>query len=271
LIVTTSSPAAGAEQQPGHPGFAVSERSAHLRAETALFMRDHVLSLVSHDLRGPLNAIHSWAYVLERKLDANDPNAQRAVTGIRNGVDQQVKLLETIVDATRAETRSLALAYAPFPLHPLLDETAEEVRAGLARARNVAVTVESRLGTEQLNGDRERLAAAIWLMLVFAVEASAQGATVTLGTRADATMWHTAVTFNATSATLDDPAVPHLLEAFSRKQAHEPREAKRISWVLALCKRVAEAHGGNFEQGEWQEGQPVTLSLQIPLRATANA
>ncbi|MFM0416873.1 sensor histidine kinase [Paraburkholderia aromaticivorans] len=266
-MTTSSTGNAGAKLVPS--GFAVSERTAHLRAETALFMRDHVLSLVSHDLRGPLNAIHSWAYVLERKLDANDPNAQRAVTGIRNGVDQQVKLLETIVDATRAETKSLALAYAPFSLHPLLDETAEEVRAGLARARGVEVTVDSQLATEQLNGDRERLAAALWLMLTFAVETSAEGATVTLLTKADTSAWHASVAYETNSAALEDPSLPHVLEAFARKQAREPREAKRIAWVLALCKRIAEAHGGSFEQGDATDGTTATLALRVPLNATA--
>jgi signal transduction histidine kinase len=266
-VTTSSSGTAGA--QPALSGFAVSERTAHLCAETALFMRDHVLSLVSHDLRGPLNAIHSWAYVLERKLDANDPNAQRAVTGIRNGVDQQVKLLETIVDATRAETKSLALAYASFPLHPLLDQTLEDVRTGLARTRQVEIGLDSQLGTEQLNGDRGRLAAALWLMLTFAVEASAEGATVTLATRADATAWHAAVTYDSNLAALSDPALPHLLEAFARKQAAEPREAKRIAWVFALCKRVAEAHGGGFEQIDASESEAARLALRIPLSATA--
>lgn len=265
-MTTSSTEAAGAK--PVLSGFAVSERTAHLRAETALFMRDHVLSLVSHDLRGPLNAIHSWAYVLERKLDANDPNSQRAVTGIRSGVDQQVKLLETIIDATRAGTKSLALANAMFPLHPLLDETVAEVRSGLARARGVEVTVESQLATEQVSGDRGRLAAALWVMLTFAVEASTEGAAVTLAARADATRWYAAVSFKPSATALDDPAVPHLLEAFARKQAREPREAKRIAWVFALCKRVAEAHGGSFEQSDILEGETATLALQVPLSAT---
>jgi signal transduction histidine kinase len=267
--VTTSSTGTAGGAQPVPSGFAVSERTARLRAETALFMRDHVLSLVSHDLRGPLNAIHSWAYVLERKLDANDPNAQRAVTGIRSGVDQQVKLLETIVDATRAETRSLALAYAPFPLHPLLDETIDEVRTNLARTRGVEITFDSQLSTEQLNGDRERLAAALWVMLTFAVEASAQGAAVTLSTRAEPGAWHTTVSYDTNEAALNDAALPHVLEAFARKQAGEPREAKRIAWVFALCKRVAEAHGGSFEQSEAGDGQTATLALRVPLSATA--
>jgi signal transduction histidine kinase len=266
-VTTSSTGTAGAA--PISSGLIVSERTAHLRAETALFMRDHVLSLVSHDLRGPLNAIHSWAYVLERKLDANDPNAQRAVTGIRSGVDQQVKLLETIVDATRAETRSLALAYAPFPLHPLLDETTDEVRSGLARMRGVEITVDSQLATEQLNGDRERLAAALWTMLTFAVEASAEGSGVTLAARVESGAWHATVMYATNEAALNDPALPHLLGAFARRQAGEPHEAKRIAWVFALCKRVAEAHGGSFEQSDANNGEAATLTLRVPLSATA--
>lgn len=266
-MTTLSTGTAGAE--PAFSGFALSERAAHLRAETALFMRDHVLSLVSHDLRGPLNAIHSWAYVLERKLDASDPNAQRALAGIRSGVDQQVKLLETLVDATRAETKTLALAYTPFALHPLLDETVAEVRSGLARARGVEVAVNSQLATEQLNGDRERLAATLWLMLTFAVETSNEGSAVKLAARADASAWHATVTYDANGAALEDPALPHVLETFARKQACEPREAKRIAWVLAMCRRVAEAHGGTFEQLDATGEDAATLALRVPLNAPA--
>jgi signal transduction histidine kinase len=263
-IVTTSSTGTGSGQQAAS-GVSLSERTAHLCAEAALFMRDHVLSLVSHDLRGPLNAIHSWAYVLERKLDANDPAAQRAIVGIRSGVDQQVKLLETIVDTTRAGTKTLALVREPFALQALFSDSADEVRAGLARSRGVSVTFDSGLSTEQFNGDRERLAAALWLMLTFAVEASANGAKVTLASSADASAWHAVVTYDATLAALDDASMPHLLEPFARTQARAPREAGRIAWVLSLCKRVAEAHGGTFEQGEMQDGQATTLALHIPL------
>lgn len=150
----------------------------------------------------------------------------------------------------------------------------EEVRSGLARTRGVEVTLDSQLATEQLNGDRERLAAALWLMLTFAVETSAQGTTVVLNTKADTSAWHASLAYDTSSTALQDPALPHVLEAFARKQACEPREAKRIAWVLALCKRVAEAHGGSFEQGEATGGDAAggnmaTLALRIPLSATA--
>jgi signal transduction histidine kinase len=113
-LIVSSEAGAPADAQGG------AERIAHLRAEAALFMRDHVLSVVSHDLRGPLNAIHSWGYVLERKVDPNDSAAQRALAGIRSGVEQQVKLIEQSVDTTRAETKALQVALAPVALRPLL-------------------------------------------------------------------------------------------------------------------------------------------------------
>lgn len=244
---------------------AASERTARRCAETALFMRDHVLSLVSHDLRSPLNAIHSWAYVLDRKVDANDATAQRALEGIRNGVDQQVKLLEAIVDTTRAETRSLALNRAPFALRALVDETLGDVRDALAAQRNVALELDTPLDAHQLDGDRERLAAALWLLVTFAVEASASGTTVVLSGRADASTFEAAVTWPHARAALTDAALPHVLEKFAREQAAHPREAGRISWVLGLCKRIAEAHDGGFEQGEWIDGQPSMLKLRVPL------
>ncbi|HEY3598428.1 MAG TPA: histidine kinase dimerization/phospho-acceptor domain-containing protein [Paraburkholderia sp.] len=264
--VTTSSTGSSINQ-PAERGAAASERTARLCAQTALFMRDHVLSLVSHDLRSPLNAIHSWAYVLERKVDAADATAQRALAGIRSGVEQQVQLLEAIVDTTRAETKTLALKRERFDLRSLIDETVIDVREMLAQPRGVALTLESALAAERLEGDRERLAAALWLLLTFAVEASEQGSTVKLETHADASAWHAFATFDAAPDALEDAALPHLLEMFARRQAREPREVGRVAWVLALCKRVAEAHEGVFEQGDWVDGQPAKLTLRVPLGA----
>lgn len=260
MTTSTPSPSGRSEETP-----AVTERTARRSAETALFMRDHVLSLVSHDLRSPLNAIHSWAYVLDRKIDTNDATAQRALEGIRSGVEQQVKLLESIVDTTRAETKALALTRAPFALRPLLDETIGDVREALAVRRGVTLELDSSLGAQQLNGDRERLAAALWLLGTFAVEASASGTTVKIDANVDASMFHATVVWQATPAALTDTALPHVLENFARAQATHPREAGRISWVLGLCKRIAEAHDGAFEQGEWADGQPTTLKLRVPL------
>lgn len=246
---------------------ALDERFARLSAEAALFMRDHVLSLVSHDLRSPLNAIHSWAYVLERKLDANDASAQRALTGIRAGVDQQVKLLEDVVDSTRAQTKALPLARESFVLRPLVERVASEVRTMLADVRRVSLSIESPLDAETLDGDRERLSQALWTMLTFAVEASAPDAAVTVASVIEGGHWQIEVTHTMSFAALGSAELPHAFERLACKQATHPREAARLAWVLALPQRVATAHGGMLTQGEAADGETSALTLRIPLAA----
>ena len=55
------------------------------------------LSAITHDLRMPLNAIKTWADVLEAQLGAHDdPIVRRALKGIMTGVDQQARLIEKL-------------------------------------------------------------------------------------------------------------------------------------------------------------------------------
>jgi len=242
-----------------------SERIAHLCSVVALFMRDHVLSRVSHDLRSPLNAIHSWAYVLERKIDAADGAAQRAIGGIRTGVEQQVQLLEKIVDTTRNETRKLKLNTEPFPADAMINDAIDDARIALADERGVVIVGRGMPCGETINGDQERCGQALWLMLVFAVEASAKGATVTLDVGGDDGQLRVGVSFVATAHALTDDAVAHRLEVFARSQAREPQESGQGAWVLALCQRVAEAHGGHFVAEPLADGAPVKLTLTLPV------
>ncbi|WP_322045775.1 HAMP domain-containing sensor histidine kinase [Paraburkholderia sp. J67] len=241
-----------------------TERTARLCAEAALFMRDYVLSRVSHDLRSPLNAIHSWAYVLDRKIDSADATAQRALGGIRTGVEQQVHLLETLVDTTRAETRKLQIERTSFELDALIDEIVADVRAALADARDVTIAVEGVPRAATLDAGRERVAQALWLLLAFATEAAAQGGTVTLAVSATATAAQFEVRWQASPASLTDDALTHLFEPFARAQAREPQEQGRFPWVLALCQRVAEAHGGRFEAQPLVQGEAALLTLNVP-------
>ncbi|WP_321819220.1 MULTISPECIES: HAMP domain-containing sensor histidine kinase [unclassified Burkholderia] len=243
------------------------ERAAHYAAEAALFQRDQALSIASHDLRSPLNAMHSWAYVLERQLASADPNLQRALAGIRAGIDQQVALIDDVLDAPRAATRTLAIATQPFALRPLLDDTLALVRCALADARQVSVDATLPDGEPSLTADRERIAQALWTMLTTAVEASAAGSRVTFTCARDGAQYVAHVACDMNAAALADPALPHAFEPFARREMLHPRDAKRVAAALALCQRVALAHGGSFTHAPFADGAAVTLSLTVPCEA----
>lgn len=242
------------------------ERAARYAAEVALSVRDHALSVASHDLRSPLNAMHSWAYVLERRLTASDENLARALDGIRIGIEQQTKLLETTIDAPRAETRSLPIARAGVALDALADECAALARIALGDARGTAVTIASPMRPASLECDRERVAQALWSMLTFAIEASAPGGEVALGCDGPADAARLNVTFLARLPALTDATLPHVFETFARREALAERQGERPAAVFALAQRVARAHGGAFAQepSPLADGARATLALTIP-------
>ncbi|AMU09627.1 TPA: sensor histidine kinase [Burkholderia cenocepacia] len=244
------------------------ERAAHYAAQAALFLRDQALSTASHDLRSPLNAMHSWAYVLERQLANADPNLQRALAGIRTGIDQQVALIDGVLDAPRAETRTLALAPRPFALRALLDDTIALVRVALADARQVALDATLPDGEPSLTVDRERVAQALWTLLTTAVEASAAGSHVAFACTRDGAQFTARATCTVNADVLVDPEQPHAFESFARREMLRERDAKRSAWTLALCQRVALAHGGTFTHDVFADGATATITFSIPCEAT---
>lgn len=243
------------------------ERAAHYAAEAALFLRDQALSTASHDLRSPLNAMHSWAYVLERQLAGADANVQRALAGIRTGIEQQVALLDDVLDAPRAQTRALPIAPHSFALRALLDDTLQLTRFALADARQVSIDATLPDGEPTLRADRARLAQALWTMLTTAVEASAAGGRVTAACTRDGAQYVVRAECTVHAAALADPALPHAFETFARQEMLRTRDAKRVAWTLALCQRVALAHGGTFAHTPFADGAAVTLTLSIPCEA----
>jgi signal transduction histidine kinase len=50
---------------------------------------------IGHELRSALNAIQSWAHVLENELVDGGPAVKRAIAGIIAGVEQQVRIIES--------------------------------------------------------------------------------------------------------------------------------------------------------------------------------
>src|SRR5439155_4769052 len=100
--------------------------------------KDRFLDLVSHDLRGPLQAMHFWVKLL--RLHPADPRtAQRACDVIDTCVRQQSRLVADLLDAARLRSGILDLRIEPTDLAPVIMGTLETIapeasRKGLALA-----------------------------------------------------------------------------------------------------------------------------------------
>src|SRR4051794_12325961 len=114
-----------------------------LRSRDAL--KTQFLSNVSHDLRTPLAAIITHAEILrDGMLGELNAKQRDSVTGIVNGGQQLLDMIDEILTYVRSASDQIILTRSDFSLAELADQV---------RLLNEALAAKKRLTIERLNGD----------------------------------------------------------------------------------------------------------------------
>ena len=250
-------------------GLLARERSARADAENATLARDQFLAIVSHELRSPLNGIQSWAHVLENQLREAEPPIQRALNGIRIGVDQQVRLIDDLLDVTRAISGNLGLAKQPMPLLPVLADAVESLRA-LAQEKGLQIVTDYGIRESEIHGDPDRIRQIFVNLVSNAVKFTPSGGCIWVTARVDGAMASVEVRDNG--AGVPPEFLPYLFDPFRQAdQGSSSRAQEGLGLGLALVQRLAELHGGHVGCESAGLDRGATFRVQLPLRKTSGA
>jgi PAS domain S-box-containing protein len=240
------------------------ERSARAHAESATLARDQFLAIVSHELRSPLNGIKSWTHVLENQLRSADPAVQRALAGIMIGVEHQVRLIDDLLDVTRAMSGNLGLAKQPMELLPVLADAVESLRA-MALEKGLRIVTDFSIADREIHGDPDRIRQIFVNLLSNAVKFTPSGGAISVSARPDGV--------NARIEVRDDgvgiPAefLPYLFDPFRQAEPESPsRGHEGLGLGLALVQRLAELHGGRVTCESEGLGRGAAFTVFLPLR-----
>jgi len=238
------------------------EQAARTQAETAIAARDQFLSMLSHELRSPLNGIQSWAHVLESRIDADVPTVARALTGIKTGVQQQVRLIDELLDATHAMSGRLQLSMALEPLAPIVERAV--ARAGQQAAeRGVVLQAELPAGEIRVWGSAERLEQAVGHLLGNAIKFSAAGGRISV--RAETSDTEVRIAVGDTGKGIAADAMPYLFDPFRHVDAQRARRTDGLGLGLTLVRHLTELHGGRVAAQSGGEGLGAVFSIYLPL------
>src|SRR5439155_4192840 len=208
------------------------ERNARANAESASFARDQFLAIVSHELRSPLNGIKSWTHVLENLLRDAGPPARRALAGIMMGVEHQVRLIDDLLDVTRAMSGNLGLAKQPMPLLPVLADAVESLRA-MAAEKGLNIVTDYAIGDREIHGDPDRIRQIFVNLISNAVKFTPAGGCIWVDAHAEGKMACIQVRDNG--AGIPPEFLPYLFDAFRQAdQGSSSRGHEGLGLGLAL-------------------------------------
>ena len=235
-----------------------SERRA-AEAEAAVRSRDEVLSVVSHDLRNPVNTVSMSAALLgDPGIHLSDEQRRKQLEIIKRSANRMNRLIQDLLDVARIEGGRLAIRCRDEDPAALASEACESFRP-VAAEKSIALKCDIEHGLPRVHVDRDRVLQALSNFLNNAVKFTPAGGRIRLSACRDGDQ---GVRFDVADTGPGIPADerPHIFNRFwqARRTAH-----LGSGLGLAIAKGIAEAHGGRVEVAS-QPGSGSTFSLYLP-------
>lgn len=232
-----------------------------------------LIDQVAHDLRSALNGVQSWAYVLDHSLDAPTAPVQRALTGLRTAMQQQVALIQHMEEAVRLLADETEPQWETIDLAAAMAQAMDSVKPA-AESRRVTladVLVHHGDGSRDdvlVHADRRRLEPMLRHLVLHCLKQARNGDTI--DAHLEPTGSHVKLRLTESRATSDriQERLSVLSEFFRREIGNANAAPARQSSALLLARRMAELHGATIgaepsTQCE-QDGESACIALTFP-------
>lgn len=235
---------------------------AQAQLQRAVQMRDDFLSMISHELRNPLNSVYLQAQVRRKMLSGPTPpdNAAmlRTVERDERQIRSMVRLLDDMLDVSRLRTGKLAIAPAPFDLAESARAMVEAMQEQ-ARQKGVTITLEAP-ETLPLEGDEFRIEQVINNLLTNALRYG-EGKPVAVTVTAAGGEARVCVRDQGMGIAPEDQE--RIFEQFERTDG--AAQVAGLGLGLYIARQIGQAHGGQLQvHSRPGEGAEFVLSLPLP-------
>jgi signal transduction histidine kinase len=241
------------------------ERQAREQAEAANRIKDEFLAMLSHELRGPLNAISGWVRMLRSGMVPPD-GTERALATIERNTIAQSQLVEDLLDVSRIVSGRMTIDRLAVDLAEAVEGVVDSLRP-VANEKGITLVAEiDRIGT--IAGDPARLRQVATNLVTNALKFTPTGGRVTVSVRGDGSVAILRVTDSGQG--IEASFLPHVFERFRQADASTARKQGGLGLGLAIVHHIAALHGGGVTAESEGTGRGATFTVKIPL-ATADS
>ena len=224
-------------------------------------MKNQILAMVAHELRGPLTPLQLAAQLI-RRASADRPEVLRSLDMIDRQVAQIARLADDLMDATRIDRNALRMSKERLDVAAVL--AAPLAAAALAAAkRSQTLTVQIADRMLCVEGDPVRLAQAVNNLLQNAVKYTQENGCITVNVLADGEDLIVSVKDNGLGISAD--LLPQIFDLFAQSCRTVAASAGGLGVGLAVVKAVAESHGGTASAASAGPGAGSEFTLRLPI------
>jgi|GEM_PF-1378848 len=229
------------------------------RARAAERARSMFFSIVSHDIRTPLNAILGYSELLQ---DGGEGPAERAeaLKAIRASGTTLLQLVNDVLDLAKMDSGKMTLVPEPVLLERLTDDVFASF--SLAAAEKGIELVNRTGEAPAVLLDEHRFRQILFNLVGNAVKFTAKGSVTVSATYADGNL---EVAVSDTGCGIPKDMLAKVLDPFVQVQdpSHSAERNRGTGLGLSICKRLVELMGGQLVV-ESEAGKGSTFRACIP-------
>jgi PAS domain S-box-containing protein len=240
-----------------------NERLYH-EAREANRRQDEFITMLSHELRNPLNAVLGWLTMLKRCL--HDPEQrERAIEIIERNVRIQAQLLSDLLDISRLSRGRITLARADVDVTALIQTALETMRPATEEKE---IELNASLGEAcTVSGDPVRLEQIVWNLLSNALKFTPRRGRIEVAATLSGRWME--ITVRDSGAGISPGFLPFIFERFRQEPADAITSESGVGLGLPIVKHLVELHGGTVDAASAGRGQGATFTVRLPAAGAA--
>jgi signal transduction histidine kinase/CheY-like chemotaxis protein len=243
---------------------AARERELRTRAEAANRSNLELLSLVSHELRSPLNAMLGWNRILAIKR-GDDPEVKAKTLRIERSARAQLRIVNDLLDFGRIGTGKFKIAARPMKLAAVA-MSALEAASTAACTKDIEITADFASTAGELNGDAERLHEVVTKLLANALKFTPAGGKIHMCLRREER--ELVLELVDSGQGIAPERLPHV---FERARTEDSGATPGLGLGLPLAREIVSLHGGEMRIVSEGIGRGAKVQVRLPARARTRA
>ena len=226
-------------------------------------LKDQFLAVMSHELKHPLNLIQVNTELLISQPEVRAlPAVIRAGETIRLAVASQTKIIDDLLDLSRARTGKLTLRLARVDLNEVTSLIAEAAR-NAAGLKGLSLQYECDAKDVIALCDRVRTEQVLWNLINNAIKFTPEGGSISVKLSRDGDFAKFTVT--DTGQGIDPKFLPHVFGMFVQAPNHAASSNAGLGVGLTLVRDLTVAQGGKVLADSAGPNKGATFTVWLPL------
>jgi signal transduction histidine kinase len=242
----------------GHrAALAIDNARLYEHAQRATLIRDDLLSVVSHDLKNPLNVILLNTELMTR-TSAGDDRSRKPVGSIKRSAESMNRIIQDLLDTASIDAGKLSLERRSIDVTTFVENMIDTMRP-LTATGSLHLKSELPHNLPAIFADSGRLQQVFANLLSNAIKFTPAGGTITVRAVAAGDVVQFSVA--DTGSGIPEEDIPHLFERFWQA----PRTARQGTGLgLSIASGIVLTHGGRLWVDS-QVGTGSTFSFTLPV------